>query len=72
MISCFLIIQVPDTSDQRSMSFAFSPFDGFVLRLEGFEHVICVVFNDIIGDRLPLKTTLGARFNIDVGHGFSP
>jgi hypothetical protein len=63
-----LIIQVPDASDQRGVTLAFRPIDRFSLRFEGAKHVVRMVFDDIVVDMAPLRTALGARFNVNVRH----
>ena len=72
VIGPLLIVHVPDTSDKRGVAFAFCPVDGFSLRLEGAEHVVSMVFDDIIVDMAPFRAALGARFNVNVRHVLIP
>jgi|ERR1035437_3593656 hypothetical protein len=71
MIGPLLVIQVPDASNKRGVPFTFCPVNGSSLRRKGSENMIHVVFHDIVVNRAPLRTTLGARFNIDVRHTVS-
>jgi hypothetical protein len=50
---------VPDASDKRSMALAFRPIDRFSLRFEGAEHMVRMVFDDIIVDMAPSGLPLG-------------
>ena len=68
MIRVLLVIQVPDASDKRGVARTFRPIDRFSLRFEGAEHVVRMVFDDIIVDMAPLRAALGARFNVNVRH----
>ena len=68
VVRLLLIIQVPDASDKRGMVLTFRPSDCFSLRFEGAEHVVRMVFDDIIVDMAPLRAALGARFNVNVRH----
>jgi hypothetical protein len=53
------------------MALAFRPVDRFVLGFESAEHMVRMVFNDIVLDRAALRTPFGARFNVNVRHGLS-
>jgi hypothetical protein len=44
------------------------PLDRFVLRLEGGEHVVRMILDDIVIDRITLTTPLRAGLNVDVRH----
>ena len=68
VIGFFLIIQVADASDTRSMALVFRPVDRFVLGFESAEHMVRMVFNDIVLDRAALRTPFGARFNVNARH----
>jgi hypothetical protein len=68
VIGPLLIIQVPDASDKRGVTLIFCPIDRFSLRFEGAEHMVRMVFDDIIVDMAPLGAALGARFNVNVRH----
>jgi len=72
MVRPFPIIQVPDASDERGMAHTFRPIDRFSLCFEGAEHVVGMVFDNIIVDMASLRAALGARFNVNVRHAFSP
>jgi hypothetical protein len=43
----FLVVEMPDAGDERSMAVPFRPSDGFLLGVAGFEHVAGAVFDDI-------------------------
>jgi hypothetical protein len=58
VIRLLLIVQVPDVSDKRSTALAFRPIDRFSLRSEGAEHMVGMVFDDIIVDMAPLGPAL--------------
>jgi hypothetical protein len=64
VIGLLLIIQVPDPSDKRVMAPGSRLIDRFSLRLERAEHMVRMVFDDIIVDPAPLRPTLGPRFNV--------
>ena len=59
---------MPDASDKRGVALAFRPIDRFSLRFEGAEHVVRMVFDDIIVDTAPLSAPLWARFNVNIRH----
>jgi hypothetical protein len=46
---------MPDASDKRGAALTFRPIDRFSLRFEGADHVIRMVFYDIIVDTAPLR-----------------
>jgi len=50
------------------MALSFRPINRFSLRFEGAEHVVRMVFDDIIVDPAPLRTSFGPRLDIDVRH----
>jgi len=62
------IIQMPDASDKRGVAVTFRPIDRFSLRFEGAEHMVRMVFDDIIVDTAPLRAALWARFNVNIRH----
>jgi hypothetical protein len=72
VIRLLLIIQVPDASNQGAVTLTFRPIDRFSLRFEGAEHVVRMVFDDIIVDMAPLRSFLGPHFNVNVRHALSP
>jgi hypothetical protein len=68
VIGFLLVVQMPDASDKRGVALPFCPIDCFVLRWEGGEHVVRVVFDDIMVDTVSLGMALGTRFNVNVRH----
>ena len=68
VIRPLLIIQVPNASNKRGVAPTFRPIDRLSLRFESGEHVIRMVFDDIIVDMAPLRAALGTRFNVNVRH----
>jgi hypothetical protein len=46
------------------------PIDRFSLRAEGGEHMVSMVFDDIIVDTAALRPAPGARLNVNVRHSF--
>jgi hypothetical protein len=68
VVGPLLVIEVPDAGDKRGMALTFRPIDRFSLRFEGGEHVVRMVFHDIIVGRTSLSAALGARFNVNVRH----
>src|ERR1051326_1238365 len=54
------------------MTLSFRPFNRFSLRVEGAEHVVRMVFHDIIVDPAPLGTAFRPRLDIDVRHSHLP
>jgi hypothetical protein len=53
------------------MALAPRPIDRFSLRSESGEHMVGMVFDDIIVDSASLGPALGARLNVNVRHPFS-
>jgi hypothetical protein len=70
MIRLLFVIQVPDASDKRVMAAFFRPINRFLLRFEGAEFVVRVVFDDIIVDGTPMWPAFWARFDVNVRHAF--
>jgi hypothetical protein len=68
VVGLLLIIQMPDSSDERTMALFFRPIDSFSLRLEDAEHVIRVIFDYKIIDTIPLRAPFRARFNVNIRH----
>jgi hypothetical protein len=68
VIGFFLIIQVPDASDMRSMALDFSPVDGFMLGFESAEHMVRMVLDDIVLDGAAVGAAFGARFYVYACH----
>jgi hypothetical protein len=59
---------VPNAGDKRVMTSSLRPFDSLSLRLEGTEHVVGMVFNNVIVDPAPLRPTFGPCLDIDIRH----
>ena len=70
VIRLLSIIQVPDAGDKRGVAVLSRPINRFSLGFEGAEHVVRMLFDDIIVDRVPLRAALGAGFNVNVRHAF--
>src|ERR1700722_17433121 len=67
-----LVAEVADPGDEWLMAFLARPGDGVALVLERGQHVVGVVFNDVVLDRAVLGASLGTGFNIDVRHRSIP
>ena len=50
MVGFFLIVEMTDAADKRSMAVLSRPIDCFSLSFERGKHVICIVFDHIIVD----------------------
>jgi len=73
MVGDFLVIQMPDASDERSVALRFRPIDCIFLGFENAELMIRMVFDYIILNGRPLRTTLRTGFDVNVRHSrFSP
>ena len=48
MIRFFLVVEMPNASNERGMALSFRPPNRFVLRLEGGEYVIRMILDDIV------------------------
>ena len=68
VIRLFLIVQVPDASNQRRMPLSFCPVDGFSLRLGRVKHIVPMIFDYIIFDRAAFGAALRKRFDINARH----
>ena len=68
LIGFLLIVQMANARYVRRMAVPFSPVDCLLLRFECCQHVIRVVFNDEICDRLSFSFTLRPCFDEHVGH----
>jgi hypothetical protein len=66
MVRVFLIAQMPDASDKRSMTFRFRPIDRFFLSFKSTEHMVGMVFHYIILNGF--KAILRTGFNVNVRH----
>lgn len=72
MIGPLFVVQVPDSGDKRCVPPGLRPIDGFMLRPESGKHVIGVIFHNIVGNRAPLRSAFGSRFNVNICHTTSP
>ena len=73
MVRVLLVIQVPDASDEGSVTLRFRPIDCFFLSFESAEHVVRMVFDYVILNGRPFRASLGAGFYVNVRHSlFSP
>ena len=68
MVRVFLIVQMPDASDKGNVTFRFRPIDRFFLSFKSTEHMVRMVFDDIMVDTVSLGVALGTRFNVNVRH----
>jgi len=68
MVGDFLVIQMPDASDKRSMTLRFRPIDSFFLGFESAELMVRVVFDYIILNGRSFWTTLRTGFDVNVRH----
>jgi hypothetical protein len=59
VVRLLFIIQVTDTGGQRCVALATRPHDCFVPGLEGGEHVVGIVLNDVVGNRASVDAALG-------------
>ncbi|MDP9148960.1 MAG: hypothetical protein M3O36_03320 [Myxococcota bacterium] len=72
MIGFLLIIQMAHASDHRIVTVFLRPIDRFSLGSEGAEHMVGMVFDDIVVDRATLASAFGARLNVNVCHSLLP
>jgi hypothetical protein len=68
MVGGFLVIQMPDASDKRGVTVRFRPFDCLFLGFESAELMVRMVFDYIIVNGRPFRTTLGTGFDVNVRH----
>jgi hypothetical protein len=68
MVGGFLVIQMPDASDKRSVTVRFRPIDCLFLGFESAELMVRMVFDYIIVNGRPFRTTLGTGFDVNVRH----
>ena len=59
MIGLFLVVHVPDPSDERGVPLASRPSDRVVLRFECAEDMVGVVLDGIVIDVAPPSRPLG-------------
>jgi hypothetical protein len=72
VIGYLLVVQVPDASDQRMVALTFRPIDRFPLRVKGAEHMVRMVFDDIIVDPAALGASLRTGFDVHIRHALFP
>jgi hypothetical protein len=72
MISFFLIVEMTNASDVRSVSVLLRPVDGVSLYFECLEYVVSVIFDHIIVNVAAFGATLGSGLNINCRHTTSP
>ena len=68
VIGDLLVAEVRHTRDQRGMPVGKRLLNGFVLRLEGAENAVRMVFHHVIVDFGSFGPSLGARFDIHIRH----
>ena len=68
MVGFFLVIQMPDASNKRSVTLRFRPIDCFFLGSESAEFVARMVFDYIILNGRPFRATLRTGFDVNVRH----
>jgi hypothetical protein len=68
VIRYLLVVQMANASDKRGMAPAFCPLNRFPLGPERAEHMICMIFHNVVLDARPLRPALRARLDIDVRH----
>ena len=68
MVGVFLVIQMPDASDKRSVTLRFRPIDCFFLAFESAELMVRMVFDYIILNGRPFRATLRTGFDVNVRH----
>src|ERR1700752_4065085 len=72
VIWVLLVAEVADPGDEWLMALLARPGDGLALVLERGQHVVGMVFDDVVLDRAVLGASLGTGFNIDVRHRSIP
>jgi hypothetical protein len=70
VVGFLLIVQASDASDKRVVALDCRPIDCCLLRSGGVKHVVGMVFNDEVVNGGSFRTTLGARFDVYIRHGF--
>jgi hypothetical protein len=68
MVGSLLVIQMPDASDKRSVTVRFRPIDCFFLGFESAKLMVCMVFDYIVVNGRPFRTTLRTGFDVNVRH----
>ena len=57
MVRPFLVVQMPDTSDERTMSLTLRPFNGFSLSVRGRKYVIHVILYHVVRNWASFRTS---------------
>lgn len=68
VIWLLFVIQVPDASNKGVVPVTFFPCDRFMLSLACLEHMVRVIFDDIIVDGGTLRPAFGTRLHVNVRH----
>lgn len=68
MAGSLLVIQMPDARDKRNVIVRFHPIDCFFLGFEGAELMVRMVFNYIIVNRRPFRTTFRTGLDVNIRH----
>ena len=71
MMRCLFVIQMPHARNKGVMPPPFRPADCFHLRFARVQNMVCMVFHDIIVNRVSLLTTFRAWFDVNVSHRLS-
>jgi hypothetical protein len=58
MIGLFLVVEVPHAGDKRIVPLTFGPINRFPLRRESAEHMIGMIFDNVIINRAPFRPAL--------------
>lgn len=66
MVGDFLVIRMPNARDKRSVTARFRPIDCFLLGFESAELMVRMVFDYIVLNCRPFRTTLRAGFDVNV------
>jgi hypothetical protein len=72
VIRPFLIIQMPDTRDQRFVAVPFGPLDGLVLGFGIMQNMVGMVFDHVILNGVAFRTALRAWLDVDIRHFLAP
>lgn len=72
MVGNLLIIQMPNASDEGSVTLRFRPIDCFFLGFESAELMVGMVFDYIILNGRAFRTTLRTGFDVNVRHSLLP
>jgi len=70
MVRIFLVIEVPDASDEWMVTILLRPIDCFFLSFKSAEHVVRMVFDHIIVNVRSFRAALGTGFYINIRHSY--